>query len=130
MKITMEFNTEETLSDEKLTALSTLLGLPTIVPLTLVEETPKPNLKAKAKTKAKEVEMSSCLVVTEETVPEKTVGFDDIRALALKLAKKLGGGAGVLAIVKEVSGEDQINAKDDTHWVAIAEALQTELDRE
>ena len=140
MEINIKFNTEETISDEKLSAVATLLGLGRIPEASVSEEPALPK-KTKAKAKAKEapveVKEEAPVEVKEEAPVEvkeeapasddAVIPFDELRTLALQLAEKEKGSAGVLNLVKRISGESTINPKDSTYHNAIAESIKREL---
>jgi hypothetical protein len=138
MEINIKFNTEETISDEKLSAVATLLGLGRIPEASVSEEPALPKkTKAKAKEAPVEVKEEAPVEVKEEAPVEveevvvesddAVIPFDELRTLALQLAEKEKGSAGVLNLVKRISGESTINPKDSTYHNAIAEAIKREL---
>ena len=122
MEINIKFNTEETISDEKLSAVATLLGLGRIPEASVSEEPALPK-KTKAKAKEAPVEVKEEAPASDDAV----IPFDELRTLALQLAEKEKGSAGVLNLVKRISGESTINPKDSTYHNAIAEAIKREL---
>ena len=132
MEINIKFNTEETISDEKLSAVATLLGLGRIPEASVSEEPALPK-KTKAKAKAKEAPVEvkeEAPVEVKEEAPasdDAVIPFDELRTLALQLAEKEKGSAGVLNLVKRISGESTINPKDSTYHNAIAESIKREL---
>ncbi len=130
MEINIKFNTEETISDEKLSAVATLLGLGRIPEASVSEEPALPKkTKAKAKEAPVEVKEEAPVEVKEEAPAsdDAVIPFDELRTLALQLAEKEKGSAGVLNLVKRISGESTINPKDSTYHNAIAEAIKREL---
>lgn len=150
MKIKIEFDTEETLSDEKTIALVKLLfgekaNLCFVgVDLAKEESPPEDDIpecpsdfdaisaaKKKAaaeKRKATAAKKKADAEKKKTETTEEKIGFEGIRALALIVARDHGGAPAILKIVKKISGEDVIDRNDDTHWAAIAEGLQKVID--
>lgn len=130
MKINIEFTSEEVLSDEKQEALYVLLGFITHDAVKVAEWKP-PAKKAASKkkvTKAAKPNTTEEENLCSDKPKKESIGFDGLRTIALKLAKKYGGSVEVLALILKVSGEEVIHPTDNTHWDALAVAFQTELD--
>jgi hypothetical protein len=127
VKISIEFDAEEVITDQKAAALAILMGFQVAVPQpTLTPEQVK-NLKP-GKTQPVKEEPTTEPEVVEDEVEKKTYSFDEMRALTMKVVDLQGGAQGVQAIFKKVSGEDVLSQSDPTHYGAIAEELQKVLD--